>query len=171
MGYLSAHAAGCPMSSEILATVHASAPRRLFGVTLNIVLGLLLIYIALIKPPAHMGWQAFLVLLGVTVLWLGQKMWYATQRVIELTETELRDSSGEVIAYVDQIVSIDRGMLAFKPSNGFIFKVKTAQPRVWNPGLWWRFGRRVGVGGVTPGSSTKMMADIIAAKLAERMEE
>ena len=115
MGYLSAHAAGCPMSSEILATVHASAPRRLFGVTLNIVLGLLLIYIALIKPPAHMGWQAFLVLLGVTVLWLGQKMWYATQRVIELTETELRDSSGEVIAYVDQIVSIDRGMLAFKP--------------------------------------------------------
>jgi len=159
------------MSSEILATVHASAPRRLFGVTLNIVLGLLLIYIALIKPPAHMGWQAFLVLLGVTVLWLGQKMWYATQRVIELTETELRDSSGEVIAYVDQIVSIDRGMLAFKPSNGFIFKVKTAQPRVWNPGLWWRFGRRVGVGGVTPGSSTKMMADIIAAKLAERTED
>jgi len=159
------------MSSEILATVHASAPRRFFGVTLNIVLGLLLIYIALIKPPAHMGWQAFLVLLGVTVLWLGQKMWYATQRVIELTETELRDSSGEVIAYVDQIVSIDRGMLAFKPSNGFIFKVKTAQPRVWNPGLWWRFGRRVGVGGVTPGSSTKMMADIIAAKLAERTED
>ena len=171
MGYLSAHAAGCPMSSEILATVHASAPRRFFGVTLNIVLGLLLIYIALIKPPAHMGWQAFLVLLGVTVLWLGQKMWYATQRVIELTETELRDSSGEVIAYVDQIVSIDRGMLAFKPSNGFIFKVKTAQPRAWNPGLWWRFGRRVGVGGVTPGSSTKMMADIIAAKLAERTED
>jgi len=159
------------MSSEILTTVHASAPRRLFGVTLNIVLGLLLIYIALIKPPAHMGWQAFLVLLGVTVLWLGQKMWYATQRVIELTETELRDSSGEVIAYVDQIVSIDRGMLAFKPSNGFIFKVKTVQPRVWNPGLWWRFGRRVGVGGVTPGSSTKMMADIIAAKLAERTED
>ena len=159
------------MSSEILATVHASAPRRLFGVTLNIVLGLLLIYIALIKPPAHMGWQAFLVLLGVTVLWLGQKMWYATQRVIELTETELRDSSGEVIAYVDQIVSIDRGMFAFKPSNGFIFKVKTAQPRAWNPGLWWRVGRRVGVGGVTPGSSTKMMADIIAAKLAERTEE
>ena len=171
MGYLSAYAAGCPMSSEILATVHASAPRRLFGVTLNIVLGLLLIYIALIKPPAHMGWQAFLVLLGVTVLWLGQKMWYATQRVIELTETELRDSSGEVIAYVDQIVSIDRGMLAFKPSNGFIFKVKTAQPRAWNPGLWWRFGRRVGVGGVTPGSSKKMMADILAAKLAERTEE
>ena len=171
MGYLSASAAGCPMSSEILATVHASAPRRLFGVTLNIVLGLLLIYIALIKPPAHMGWQAFLVLLGVTVLWLGQKMWYATQRVIELTETELGDSSGEVIAYVDQIVSIDRGMLAFKPSNGFIFKVKTAQPRAWNPGLWWRFGRRVGVGGVTPGSNTKMMADIIAAKLAERTEE
>ena len=75
------------MSSEILTTVQASAPRRLFGVTLNILLGLLLIYIALIKPPAHVGLQAFLVLMGATVLWLGQKMWYATQRVIELTDT------------------------------------------------------------------------------------
>ena len=56
------------MSSEILTTVQASAPRRLFGVTLNILLGLLLIYIALIKPPAHVGLQAFLVLMGASVL-------------------------------------------------------------------------------------------------------
>ena len=156
------------MSSEILITVQASAPRRLFGVTLNIILGLLLIYIAVMKPPANVAWQVFLILTGGAILWLGQKMWYATAQVIELTETELRDTTGVVIAHVDQIVSIDRGMLAFKPSNGFIFKVKNPQPRAWSPGLWWRIGRRVGVGGVTPGSSTKMMADMIAAKLAER---
>ena len=156
------------MSSEILTTVQASAPRRLFGVSLNILLGLLLIYIAAFKPPEHLGWQGFLIVLGAGILWVAQKMWQATELTIELTDTELRDSAGQVIAKVDQIVSIDRGMLAFKPSNGFIFKMAEAQPKAWRPGLWWRIGRRVGVGGVTSGGPTKMMADVIAAKIAER---
>ncbi|MDG2403884.1 MAG: hypothetical protein P8M25_02695 [Paracoccaceae bacterium] len=156
------------MSSEILVTVHASAPRRLFGVSLNILLGLLLIYIAVVKPPEHLGWQGFLIVLGAGVLWLAQKMWQATELILELTETELRDSGGVVISKLDQIVSIDRGMLAFKPSNGFILKVDEAQHKAWRPGLWWRIGRQVGVGGVTSGGNTKMMADIIAAKIAER---
>ena len=156
------------MSSEILTTVHASAPRRFFGVSVNILLGLLLIYIAVFKPPEHLGWQGFLILMGTGILWLGQKLWQATGLILELTDTELRDSTGLVIAKVDQIVSIDRGMLAFKPSNGFIFKVAEAQPKAWRPGLWWRIGRRVGVGGVTSGGNTKMMADVIAAKIAER---
>ena len=136
--------------------------------SLNILLALLLIYIAAFKPPEHLGWQVFLIVLGGGILWVAQKMWQATELTIELTDTELRDSAGQVIAKVDQIVSIDRGMLAFKPSNGFIFKVAEAQPKAWRPGLWWRIGRRVGVGGVTSGGPTKMMADVIAAKIAER---
>ena len=74
------------MSSEILTTVQASAPRRLFGVTLNILLGLLLIYIALIKPPAHVGLQAFLVLMFATVLCLGEKLWDVMERGIRVAD-------------------------------------------------------------------------------------
>ena len=36
------------------------------------------------------------------------------------------------------------------------------------PGLWWRIGRRIGVGGVTPASQSKVMADLITARLIER---
>jgi hypothetical protein len=39
--------------------------------------------------------------------------------------------------------------------------------RRWQPGLWWRLGKRVGVGGVAPGHQTKAMAQIIEALLAE----
>ncbi len=38
----------------------------------------------------------------------------------------------------------------------------------WRPGLWWRVGRRIGVGGMTPASQTKFMSEIIAAMIAQR---
>ena len=87
---------------------------------------------------------------------------------IVLTESELRSTEGDRIARVDEIEALDRGVLAFKPSNGFMVRTRTAQPRAWRPGLWWRVGRRVGIGGVTPGGQTKAMAEILAALMAER---
>jgi hypothetical protein len=54
-----------------------------------------------------------------------------------------------------------------KPSNGFTVVMETKQPRAWAPGLWWRVGRRVGVGGVTGASQTKFMAEQIALRLAQ----
>jgi hypothetical protein len=34
--------------------------------------------------------------------------------------------------------------------------------------MFWRLGKRLGVGGVTPGAQTKMMSDMIAAMIMER---
>jgi hypothetical protein len=85
--------------------------------------------------------------------------------VIELTETEIRTSNGEVLARMDEILAVDRGAFAFKPSNGFTLKLNTKKPRAWAPGLWWRFGRRVGVGGVTSAGQAKFMAEQIALRI------
>ena len=49
-----------------------------------------------------------------------------------------------------------------------MLKTRTPGPRVWRPGIWWRIGRRVGIGGVMPGHQTKAMAEILAALQAER---
>jgi hypothetical protein len=46
-----------------------------------------------------------------------------------------------------------------------MIRLKTPASRVWAPGLWWRFGKRVGVGGVTPAGQGKAMADVIAARI------
>ena len=77
----------------------------------------------------------------------------------------LRDGNGRLLCRMDQIAGVDRGAFAFKPSNGFLVKLKEPMPRVWQPGLWWRLGRRIGVGGVTPAGQGKFMADMIALKL------
>lgn len=153
---------------EILAVIEASAPRRWMGVGMLALLGGLLLYIALATPPAP-AWQIFLLVIGAAALWLAEKMRRATLFRIELTETQLRSSDGVVIAELDQIEAIDRGFFAFKPSNGFMIRTRTAAGgRSWQPGLWWRLGRRVGVGGVTPGAQGKTMSEILAAMIARR---
>jgi hypothetical protein len=91
--------------------------------------------------------------------------------VIELTETEIRTSEGETIVAVADIEKVERGMFAFKPSNGFIIRTKSKGTRRWEPGLWWRIGRRVGVGGVTPGRQTKYMSEVIAALMVNRQAD
>ncbi|MDF3413136.1 hypothetical protein HKX54_01600 [Sulfitobacter sp. M57] len=153
--------------NEVLAVARASTGRRILGLTSLGVLGVLLIYIAFLRPPS-LGWQVFLIALGAASLWCADKMRKSTASCIELTPTELRDGDGTVIARVADIQSMDRGVFAFKPSNGFLIRTADAEPGVWRPGLWWRTGRRVGIGGMTPGNQTKFMSEVLSAMMATR---
>lgn len=153
------------MPEEVLAVVKASQPRRIFGVTTMAGLGVLLLYLALFTTP-DIPWRLFLIALATGALFLAVRMWRATESFLELTETELRDVDGTVVARVADITVVERGAFAMKPSNGFVIKTKTAQPRAWRPGLWWRMGKRIAVGGVTPGSQSKIMADTLALLIA-----
>ncbi len=158
------------MSDPFQPKIAASQPRRWLGVGMLLFLGGLLIYVAFATPP-DLAWQVFLLLMGGASLWVGDKMRRATEGWIELTDDALVTHTGEVIALIDQIEKVERGMLAFKPSNGFMIKTKNPAARRWEPGLWWRMGRRIGVGGVTPASQSKVMADLISAKLMMRDQD
>lgn len=155
------------MSSEVLAVVEPTPARRLIGVGMMGGLGVLLLYVAM-NSGAAIGALLFLVVVGCVSLWVSVRLWQATQDRIELTEEELRTGKGILIARVEDIASVDRGFFAFKPSNGFVLRLKTSGSRTWQPGLWWRIGRRVGVGGVTPGVQGKGMADMLSGLVAVR---
>lgn len=155
------------MADEVLATVEASGVRRIMGVAMLGTIGVVLLYIALSSPPT-LGWLIFLLGVGLGALWLSVRMWQATSHQVELTAAELRSTDGVVIARVADIEAIDRGFFAFKPSNGFLIRTTTPGSRIWQPGLWWRAGRRIGIGGVTPGSQSKAMSEILAAMIAQR---
>ena len=74
-----------------------------------------------------------------------------------LTEQELVDTSGRLLTRIEDIHRVERGFLAFRPSHGFSLHLKTSQPRAWAPGLWWRFGRPIGVGGVISGAQGRVL--------------
>lgn len=153
---------------DVLLTVRASPGRRWLGIVCMYVLAFTLIYLAFAQPPA-LGWQIFMLVLGAGALWLGETMRRSTERVIELTRRVLRDSSGAVLIEIDQIDAVDRSVFAFKPSNGFLIRSKQkGAPRAWQPGLWWRVGRQIGVGGVTAAHQTKPMAELLQTLVAER---
>ncbi len=155
------------MNNEVLATIEASGGRRIMGTAMLGLTGCLLLYVALAAPPSP-AWLVFLLAVGAAALWLAARMWQATVHRIELTAEELRCSNGQLIARVEDIKAIDRGFFAFKPSNGFLIRTGVQGSRVWMPGLWWRSGRRIGIGGVTPGSQGKAMSEILAAMMAQR---
>ena len=152
---------------EILASISASPGRRILGVGCLWTLAAIVLTVGVTQPPAP-GWQLFLLLTGLAALYAGNVMRVSTSHRIELTKTEMRDSSGIRIARVADIVAVDRGVFAFKPSNGFLLKLAQRDSRQWQPGLWWRTGNRVGVGGMTPGHQAKFMAEILSAMIAQR---
>lgn len=149
------------MSEEVLVTVEASLGRRSMGIGTLLLLGAMLLYLGLTLPADLMG-KIFLIVFGALSIWGADAMRRATSSSIELRRDGLYDQDGTLIAPVDKIKQMDRGMLAFKPSNGFILVMSEPMPRAWRPGLWWRFGRRVGVGGVTSAGMTKGMSEILS---------
>lgn len=155
------------MQTDVIAVVEASTFRRWMAVATLAGVSVLLIY-----TGAMTGSSALLsvcaIALGVFSLVIAARLYQATQHRIELTNEELRDSSGISIAALDEIASMDRGFLAFKPSNGFVVRTHAPTVRTWRPGLWWRFGRHIGVGGVVPAHQARFMADRLAEQLAAR---
>lgn len=154
--------------AEVITGLIPSAPRRMFGAGVLYALGALLIYLVITQPPNGAHLVLLLLAIGAASLYGGYKMWQMTGHMIELTEYELRLSNGTQIFRIEDIEKVDRSFFAFKPSNGFLVTLKTSYPRAWAPGLWWRFGKRVGVGGLTSGAEGKVMADTLAAMVATR---
>lgn len=158
------------MTDEVLVRAEASVGRLGLAIALQATLGVMLIYIAITEPPA-LQWQVFLVILGGLCLFLAERTYAARLVSLELTKEGLRDSTGTVVAALDDIKTISRGTFAAKPSQGFTLVLKTKSPARWLPGLWWRAGRRIGIGGVTPGSQTKVMAQILESLLIAKLTE
>lgn len=158
-------------SDAPLVEVKSSVMRRYSGLAVLFMLGALLLYISFVKPPEDLGWQVFLILFGLAIMYLGEKMRKATLKSVLLTREGIFSSDGTKLVGIENVKSIDRGVFAFKPSNGFTVVMHEKQPRHWAPGLWWRLGKRLGVGGVVQASQTKSMAEVLAALVHQRAGE
>ncbi len=148
---------------NVLITASASPGRRTITSLVLTALGALLIIVAS-NGAMPAGWQIIYVAFGLGAVYGSYRLWHATGDELELTRTEFRTSSGRRLASVDNIRVVERGAFAFKPSNGFLVRLKEPEdPNGWAPGLWWRVGTRIGVGGVVSAGQAKAMAEIMTA--------
>ncbi|APX88882.1 hypothetical protein BV394_03345 [Brevirhabdus pacifica] len=149
--------------------ITTSGPRRVIALIVLLGLGGLLLYLAMARPPEALGWQVFLLGTGLLVLIQAERFRRSSALSLLLWPDRLEDSTGRLLCRMDEITKVERGTFAFKPSNGFVLLIDGRHGLAWAPGLWWRIGRRVGVGGVTPVPQTKAMADMLSMRVAERL--
>ncbi len=155
------------MVDQVMMRVRAAPARRALAVGVLYALGGMLSYAAL-GQETKMGWALVLLVLALLTLLGGEALRRASALGLQLDDSGLSDSSGDVLARWDDIVAVDRGSFSLRPSNGFTLRLRHSGARAWKPGLWWRLGRRVGVGGVTDARPTRALAEAIALRLEQR---
>ncbi|MFV0246077.1 MAG: hypothetical protein ACK5IB_13835 [Qingshengfaniella sp.] len=146
-----------------LATLSVSSPRRLIAVVA--LAGLVVMMAAAALVGTTVAGRVLPLIAAAAMGWGLIAFWKTGAGQIVLTDTGLFDDAGRCLCTLDNIERIERGAFAVKPSNGFVLRLHAPQGRGWVPGLWWRMGRRLGVGGITRPAEAKKMADLLAMRL------
>lgn len=152
---------------EPLARLPVKGPRRIAALGALCLLGLIVIRLAF-HPDMSIGAQVILLGIAFVVLFGAYRLYLGTELDLILTKSGLEDLNGRVIAPLDNIKDIETGLFAVKPPSGFAIRLKTPMKAAWVPGVWWRLGRKVGVGGAVSAPDAKMMAEMLAVLIAKR---
>ena len=135
------------MSDSVIARLKASTVRRGFALFVMMLLGFLLLYLTATIDAGFVH-KAFLVGIAAAVLWMARAMQRGTKGHIELRASGLYFEDGRVLAAMDDILRVERGVFAFKPSNGFVVTLQNK----------------------TAPSEAKFMSDSLAVLLEERAD-
>ena len=152
--------------TDVLMEVAPSPARRWMAILALGILAILLISLAFNEVTDV--WRAVFVLLGCGALWGANTLRLSTMDALILTREGLFTASGKALVPVENIAKVERGVFAFKPSNGFLVRLKEPGEKSWALGLYWLSGRRLGVGGTLSGGQTRAMADLMSAMIIER---
>ena len=153
---------------DAIATLEPSLGRRWFGAIVLGVLGLLLIFVTIRNPPDSVFLKVMVPLVGALFIWQAQWNLRVTQHGLYLTKDGLFDAQGTLVCAAYNMAEVDRGVFAFKPSNGFLVRLHEPEPKSWAPGLYWRLGKRLGVGGATHPTQNRELAQAIEVLIMER---
>jgi len=154
--------------TETLAKLEPSLGRRWFGVIVLSLVGFMLAYLSFFQPPASLSGKILLPILALAFFWQAQWNLRVTKTGLYLTREGIFDGNDVEICALYNMVDVDRGVFAFKPSNGFLVRLHEPLGKAWAPGLYWRFGKRLGIGGATQPAQAKAMADMIDIMILER---
>ncbi len=153
---------------NVILKIEPSLGRRWFGAISLGVLGCLLIWVTFTNPPNNLLLKALVPLIGALFIWQAQWNLRVTKQGLYLTKEGLFDGQDTLVCPLYNMAEVDRGVFAFKPSNGFLVRLHEPEPKAWAPGLYWRVGRRLGVGGATHPSQNKELAQAIEVMIMER---
>lgn len=107
-------------------------------------------------------------ILAVCVFALVHRIHRRTPSGLVLTTLDLRTTGGDVIAPLGNIAQVNRAAFGFRPQGGFSLRLRDATDPAFVPGVYLRYGRWVGIGGMTPRHPTKALAIALETAIAAR---
>ena len=154
--------------AEVLLELAVSPMRRYFSIITMLLLSVLLINAAFVSLSGSIVTFVTLGAFGLGSVSAAIKMHSATSNLLRLRRDGLHSSDGKILAEISNIDRVERGLFALRPPNGFLIVLKSPMRRAWHPGLWWRLGTRVGVGGMTSKTQGKLLAERLDMLLQDR---
>lgn len=154
--------------TDVILKIQSNAVRRVFSVILLVSCAFVMIGFAFTSTAPSPAFKIILIGFSGAFLWQAQAGFRQSNTTLILTRDGLFDGQGMLICSLPNIAKVDRGWFSFKPSNGFLLLLHEPQSRKWVPGLYWRIGRRVGVGGSLSPAQTKEISDKLLLLMQEK---
>lgn len=151
--------------TQSLQELRASKIRRVLACGVLVVIGGMFWWVGM--QDDQMGWPSRAMMAGFGALWLwgAFELWRGTAGAVILNDTGIVDSSGAQVTSIENIAAIERGIVSMKPSHGMLLKLSESGSAKWVPGLWWRLGARVGIGGLTAKRDTRLFAEALEQRI------
>ena len=97
--------------------------------------------------------------------WSAYRMATVPAKGIVFDGKSLETEDGLVLAKMDEIVDVQTSIFAMKPTNGFTLILNSTSKMPTRPGIFWRQGRHMGVGGLLRASEAKSIGKAIQAEV------
>ena len=147
---------------EELITLKMSKLKRLSGALLIFVLGTTLLFSVYKKSnPGYTVYESLFLLVGLILIFVSWRIGRARLTGIKLTKSGIYDLNDVKLCAILDINYIDRRTFAIKPANGFIIHLKNSAKSFWIPGLCWRIGKRLAIGGMLSKQECKAFANLL----------
>ncbi|WP_138464985.1 hypothetical protein [Poseidonocella sp. HB161398] len=155
------------MGTEALAQLYPSKTRIILTVLVLAAVAVVCLYVAAGEGGQGAAARLMLAAVAVAAALGAVAVWRSGARGLLLYPDRIAESGGDTVLWLADIARLERGAFAFKPANGVVVSLRRPGSLRWVPGLWWRTGARVGIGGMTPKAATKAFADLLERRLGE----
>lgn len=151
------------MAAEPIFTLRVAPIRRGFALTILGVLFLACVWLCLTVDSGIRSWVAF----TMAAIWGGCALNIAvfSARALHLYDDRLETDRTTPLFNLDDVLEIQQAERAGRKGAALVVRLRAPLGATWHVGLFWRFGARIGIGGLTAPHDIAMLGDHLESLL------
>ena len=131
---------------------------KILGLTIFALLAFLIVSLSRLEKNISVLDMLLIPIIVVLGLWLKRFLNRYSKIGFLINELGMFNLDESLIFKMDEIERIDVSPYTFKSANGFIILLKTKSSFKFIPGLYWRLGNRISIGGLVSKNESKFLS-------------